>query len=157
MLHKTLAEALLSLCGRTGARSDRGKSMDRDETRDMSIDTIRHNGGKVCPPKSICDLLPTEQWLIAAMEQIGFGRMEFLQIRDGQLVLDPRPDIIRDVKFAANKSDKDKPNSDFPLKRQLIELLEYIRSVRQGEIRSLFIRHGLPFQMEIQVTPEISF
>jgi len=83
--------------------------------------------------------------------------MESLQIRDGQLVLDPPPDTIRDIKFAAHKSDQEEPNSEFTLKRQLIELLEYVRSVKQGEIRSLFIRHGLPFQMEIQVTPEISF
>jgi hypothetical protein len=35
----------------------------------------------------------------------------------------------------------------------VIEFFEYVRSVQQGEIRCLEVRHGLPFHMEIAQQP----
>jgi hypothetical protein len=40
---------------------------------------------------------------------------------------------------------------DFELKQQFVELINYIRAVEEGEIRSLVFRGGLPFAMEIEV------
>jgi hypothetical protein len=35
----------------------------------------------------------------------------------------------------------------------VIELFEYVREVDAGEIRTLEIRHGLPFSMEVENQP----
>lgn len=122
-----------------------------DSARQLDTKTGLHVKGD-STPKSTFELLPTERWLVVAIAQIGFGRIEFLQIRDGQIVVDPPPVAIRDIKFAANKFDLDMSTAESRFKRQLTELLQYIRGVRTGEIRTLLIRHGLPFEMEIQVT-----
>lgn len=103
-------------------------------------------------PVSTQDLLPSEGRFLHAMRQLRFGRFEFLQIRDGQLVLDPWPTTVRDVKLGAQVGDQNPaPDSEFALKQQVVELFEYIRSVDNGEIRTLEVRHGLPFSMEIEL------
>lgn len=103
-------------------------------------------------PKSTQDLLPSERRLLHVMCQLRFGRVEFLQIRDGELVLDPWPTTVRDVKFGAQVSDQYRAtDGEFALKQPVVDLFEYIRSVDAGEIRTLEIRHGLPFSMEIEL------
>ncbi len=105
-------------------------------------------------PISTRDLLPSERRFLAAMQQLGFGRFEFLQIRDGELVLDPWPTTVRDVKFGTSDPAAVKPfPEEFELKRQAVEFFEYVRSVEAGEIRTLEIKHGLPFSMEIELSP----
>jgi hypothetical protein len=86
------------------------------------------------------------------MQQLGFGRFEFLQIRNGELVLDPWPTTVRDVKFgAADPVALRQFPEVFELKQQVAELFEYIRSVDAGEIRTLEVKNGLPFSMEIEL------
>lgn len=103
------------------------------------------------PLLSTQDMLPSEATFLAAMQRLGFGRFEYLQIRDGELVLDPWPVTVRDVKFAtpANTGKPAEPNSD--LRPQVVEFFTYVREVDAGEIRELEVRHGLPFSMEIEL------
>ena len=65
------------------------------------------------PPVTTQDMLPSEATFLAAMQQLGFGRFEYLQIRGGELVLDPWPATVRDVKFATppNAGKPSEPNS----------------------------------------------
>ena len=102
-------------------------------------------------PHTIQDLLPSEATFLAAMQRLGFGRFEYLQIRAGELVLDPWPATVRDFKFAAppNTGKSAEPNSE--LRQQVAEFFAYVRDVDAGEIRELEVRHGLPFSMEIEL------
>jgi hypothetical protein len=105
-------------------------------------------------PASTHDLLDSERRFVQAMQDLGFGRFEFLQIRNGELVLDPWPTTVRDVKFGSQEPTPLRLRSaEFELKRQVVELFEYVRSVEAGEIRALEVRHGLPFSMEIETAP----
>jgi len=103
-------------------------------------------------PTSTQDLLPSERRFLDAMRHLRFGRFEFLQIRDGELAIDPWPTTVRDVKFAAQENQPQAAATEFALKDQVVELFEYIRSVDAGEIRTLEVRHGLPFSMEIELS-----
>jgi hypothetical protein len=96
------------------------------------------------------DLLPSERQFVNRMQDVGFGRFEYLQIRGGEIVLDSAVPI-RDVKFGAESAITSTRTPDFELKRQVAELFEYTRAVDAGEIRVLEIRHGLPFSMEIEM------
>ena len=89
---------------------------------------------------------------IAAMQQLGFGRFEYLQIRGGELVLNPWPVTIRDVKFASPKNVGKPESGAAELRSQVAEFFEYVRSGDAGEIRILEIRHGLPFSMEVALS-----
>ncbi len=102
-------------------------------------------------PVSTRDLLPSERAFVAAMQQLGFGRFEFLRIERGELVLAPWPDCVRDVKFCASSTREHLPGGEFLLKPQVAELFEYTRDVDAGEIRTLEVKNGLPFSMEIQM------
>ena len=72
-------------------------------------------------------------------------------MRGGELVLDPWPATVRDVKFATqpNAGKPAEPNSE--LRPQVAEFFAYVREVDAGEIRELEVRHGLPFSMEIEL------
>jgi hypothetical protein len=102
-------------------------------------------------PTSTHDLLPAERRFVGAMSELGFGRFEFLRIERGELVLHPWPTTVRGIKFgSAHPATRELVPSDFELKAQVAEFLEYVRGVGAGEIRSLEVKHGLPFSMEIE-------
>ena len=67
----------------------------------------------------------------------------------GQILLDPWPTVVKILKFGAAETQQPFPAADFELRKSLAELFEYTRSVDDGEIRCLEVRHGLPFSMEI--------
>jgi hypothetical protein len=103
-------------------------------------------------PMSTRDLRLSEHTFAAAMSDLGFGRFEYLRIERGELVLNPWPTAVRDVKFGSHDPGAAKiPPEEFALKPQVAELFEYIRSVDAGEIRTLEVKHGLPFSMEIEM------
>ena len=100
------------------------------------------------------DLRPSERQFVAALEQLGFGRVEFVRIHSGELVLDPCPMTVQLRKFGAAETEPCKRSAEFELKKATAELFEYIRRVDEGEIRSLEVRHGLPFAMEVDYRPD---
>ena len=96
------------------------------------------------------DLRPSERQFVIAMRQLGYGRFESLQIRRGELVLQPPPTAVRSVKFGTTTPNRpDELAGDFDLKEETAQLFGFIRSIDGGEIRVLAIRGGLPFTMEI--------
>ena len=102
-------------------------------------------------PVTTHDLLPSEVAFIAAMQQLGFGRFEHLQIRDGELVLNPWPVMVRDVKFGTPvMTGKPSVASSEP-RPQIAEFFAYVREIDTGEIREVEVRHGLPFSMEVEL------
>jgi len=103
---------------------------------------------------STTDLQPQERALVDAMRRLQFGRVEALRIERGELVLDPWPTMVENVKFATKESTGHQTSPhEFKLKRQVVELFEYVRAVEAGEIHCLEVRHGLPFSMEIRHRP----
>lgn len=103
--------------------------------------------------RSTSDLRPSELRFVAALQQLGNGRFEFLRIEHGQLILDPWPATVRDVKFCAQTNQPDVHVKDFVLKHQVVEFFEYVRSVEIGEIRTLTVKGGLPFSMQVEQRP----
>ena len=103
------------------------------------------------PPVTTQDLLPSEVAFIAAMQQLGFGLFEYVQIRDGELVLNPGPVTVRHVKFGTPETTGKTSGSTSGLRQQIAELFSYVRAVAAGEIRTLEVRHGLPFSMEVEL------
>jgi hypothetical protein len=102
-------------------------------------------------PVTIQDLLASEVTFIAAMQQLGFGIFEYLQIRSGELVLIPAPVSVRHVKFGTPMTTGKTAGGTSELRQQIVEFFAYVREVGAGEIRTLEIRHGLPFSMEVEL------
>jgi len=102
------------------------------------------------PAKS--SLSPDRQRLVELMQNINFGRIENLVVRDGEPVLnDPAPRVILEVKFAGeNGARPEAAMSDFTLKAQVVALLAHFDRIRNARIETLAIKHGLPFGMHVE-------
>jgi len=96
------------------------------------------------------DLSSSERSFVTVLQQRGFGRLEAVKIRCGAVVLDPSPTLVQVLKFGAAEGQPQTLSVDFELKKSIADLFEYIRGVDAGEIRSLEVRHGLPFSIEIE-------
>jgi hypothetical protein len=106
-------------------------------------------------PTSTRELLPSESHFIAIMQRLGYGRFEFLRIERGELVLNPSPSLVRNVKFGTTDPVGPKERAaEFELKKQVAEFFQYVRAVESGEIRTLEVQNGLPFSMEIEHRPD---
>ena len=89
--------------------------------------------------------------LVELMQQINFGRLENLRVRNGQAVMSPPPRIVREVKFGAeNGARAESSIGDFALKSQVVELLEYLDALRDGVLEVLEVKNGLPFRMTVE-------
>lgn len=98
----------------------------------------------------LADLGPDRRWLIHLMQQINFGRIENLRIRDGDPMHDPLPRIVREVKFAGDNSPRSEAEiGDFTLKRQVQDLLAQLDRIENGTVDVLIVKHGLPFSMQV--------
>ena len=101
---------------------------------------------------STLDLLPSERSLLLAMQRLGFGRFEAIPVRGGEVILEPWPKTVQGIKFtSAGSSPLNLLPEPFQLRRQVIELLEYVRGTEYGEMHCLEVRHGLPFSMEVEM------
>jgi hypothetical protein len=101
-------------------------------------------------PLTKLSLSPARRWLVELMQDLNFGRLEKLHVRDGEPVLDPTPLVRREIVFGKNNT----PNSardkdDFALKEQLIELFDLFDQQGSVTVESLVIQHGLPVRMTV--------
>jgi hypothetical protein len=97
--------------------------------------------------------LPAQhQRLVRLMQEIDFGRIENLQVRDGLPVFDPPPRAVTDLKFGAENGPHSQiTNSEFALKQPVIELVAHMTRMGRGVVELLLIRHGVPFSMSVEV------
>lgn len=102
-------------------------------------------------PINKASLQPARRLLLERLQQINFGRLEGLVVRDRQPVLDPPPTIIREVKFGGDNGPRPELHvDDFALKSQVVELFAVLDELRDGVIDLLEVKHGLPFRMLVR-------
>jgi hypothetical protein len=100
-------------------------------------------------------LTPGLARLIELLQELNFGRIEALTILAGQPVFDPPPRIIQKLKMGADNAPRPEVGyADFRLKDGVVELLEVISRLGNGEIRSIEVRCGLPVSVEVEWHPE---
>ena len=105
------------------------------------------------PTTSTEDLLPSERRFLTAMQALGDGRFEFLQIRHGEVILDPWSTAARYVEFGVDGTavHSGAPQGASELKGQAAEFFEYILNFDAAEIRTLEVRGGLPVSMQVEL------
>ena len=95
-----------------------------------------------------------QQALVEQMQRINFGRIEHLPVRGGQPVWADQSRVIRKVKLGGENTPRAESSvADFELKRQVIDLFVQLERIGDGLIRSLEIKHGLPFAMDVEEFP----
>ncbi|MEN9556810.1 MAG: hypothetical protein RLZZ536_298 [Planctomycetota bacterium] len=102
-------------------------------------------------PLTKASLSPSRHRLLVMLQQINFGRIEGLVVRDHQPVFNPPPTVIREVKFGGDNSPRPElATDDFALKSQVVELFKHLDQHPSCHIETLEIKHGLPFRMLIR-------
>ncbi|AMV25208.1 hypothetical protein VT84_12485 [Gemmata sp. SH-PL17] len=95
-------------------------------------------------------LSPVRRHLVELLQRINFGRIEGLEVRGGEPVLDPAPRVIREHKFAGDNGPRpEAARADCKLKNQVADLMHLLDDVRDGTITVLTVKHGLPFHAEL--------
>ncbi len=94
-------------------------------------------------------LAPARQRLVELMQRINFGQIVGLQVRHGEPLLHPRPQVIRDIKLASEPPPRSaRHGEDFLLKQQVIELFAFFDRLQNGVIDLLEVKNGLPFRLQ---------
>lgn len=96
-------------------------------------------------------LTPCRRRFVGLMQRLNYGRIENLQVRNGEPVFDPPPRVIREVKFGRENGPRpEAAKADFALKAEVIDLFAHLEEVGNGVITRLEIQHGLPFRMAFE-------
>lgn len=95
-------------------------------------------------------LSPARRRLVELMQRLNFGRIEALQVRAGEPIFDPMPQVTREYKFCSdNGPHREAGRSDCQLKNQVRDLMSLLDEVGDGTIAVLTVKHGLPFHAEL--------
>lgn len=88
--------------------------------------------------------------LLLLMQDIRYGRIEGLSVRDGNPIFSESTKVIRYVKFSDTGVDSQIiQRRDLLDKPQVIDLLGFIAGLSEGHLESLEIQDGLPFKMSV--------
>ena len=95
-------------------------------------------------------LSPARQQLVELMQEINFGKVESLQVRDGDPVFEPAPRVLRDFLLGkSNVPHRARARDDFVLKTEVIELFDLFDRERSATVESLVVQNGLPVRMTV--------
>src|SRR3974377_2331901 len=90
-------------------------------------------------------LSPARKRLVELMQEINYGRIEELQIRDGEPVFNPPPTVLRQYLFGKENGPNANRSADsFALKKKVAELFEIFDREPSLYIQELIIDNGLP-------------
>lgn len=95
-------------------------------------------------------LSESEQQFVELLQDLDFGRVEELFIRDGKPVLQPPPRAVATLKMQPDRRSRDEARPrDFSLKQSVVLLLLLIRQIGDGKILRIEVRHGLPVTVDV--------
>ncbi|MCC7408910.1 MAG: hypothetical protein IT442_12615 [Phycisphaeraceae bacterium] len=95
------------------------------------------------------DVSKAKQWLIDKMQSIGFGRIEGLRIVGGDPVSTPPPKIIyRRKSGGVNEPRPHDDAHDYVLKKDVVELMQSLDTLRDRTISLIEVSHGVPILWE---------
>ena len=96
-------------------------------------------------------LSPVRRRLLKLMQDVGFGRIENLQVRHREPVFDPAPRVVRDVVLGKkNGPHAARDRDDFALKDAVIELFELFDEAGSTTVERIVVQHGLPLRVELE-------
>jgi hypothetical protein len=96
-------------------------------------------------------LSPGRRRLLEAMQRLNFGRIEGLEIRNGEPVFHPSPRIVQDIKIGGeNGSRPELSIDDFALKSAVIELFDHLSRIGDGTLESIEVKYGMPFKLVVE-------
>jgi hypothetical protein len=101
-------------------------------------------------PQTKSALSPARRRLVEICQKLNFGRIEGLQVRAGEPVLEPMPRVVREHKFCSENGPRPEASrADCKLKNQVGDLMQLLDDLGDGTVAVLTVKHGLPFHAEL--------
>jgi hypothetical protein len=105
----------------------------------------------VSQPITKSALSDPERRLVELLQDLNFGRIEGLRVYGGVPIFDPAPRVVQTLKMGGQNGPREEASlQDFWLKQPLVDLLQTLRGIGEGEVLSIDVKHGLPFTVEIE-------
>lgn len=93
-------------------------------------------------------LSPARMQSLEFCQELRFGRIRNLRIRNGDPVMQPLPRAIEEKTFGKeNDPQSERVLVDFTLKSHAKDFFAYLDQLQNGVIQELVVKHGLPFQV----------
>ena len=95
-------------------------------------------------------LSPSRRRLVELLQDSNYGRIEGLEVREGEPILDPLPTVLQLFVFGKdNGSNESRGNDCFALRKKVTELFDVFDRERSLLIQELIIDNGLPVRMTV--------
>lgn len=102
------------------------------------------------------DLSGAQQRLVRLLQTLNFGRIEGLRVQNGEPCFEPQPRIIEKRKIGGEHGPRPEASlPDFQLKQSMVEMLETIAEIQNGEVQAIEVKFGLPFALEFEYRPKL--
>jgi hypothetical protein len=103
-------------------------------------------------PISKSSLSKAQARLVELLQIVNFGRIEALRVHRGEPIFTPPPRVIQTLKMGGRNGPREEVNlEDFWLKQPIVDLLQTMRDIGDGELMAIAIAHGLPHLVERQL------
>ena len=87
---------------------------------------------------------------VEIIEELGFGQIERLSIRDGEPSYEPALRIVQEIKLGSEQEwPIDRSGADLTLKKEFKSLFERLSRLRNG-IVNIEVRHSVPFRLVLE-------
>lgn len=103
-------------------------------------------------PTRFQQLSVPRQALVRLCQSINFGRIEHLEIRRYEPVLDPAPQVFLDVRL--DTEDTARPElelTDFILPEEICRLMTHLNAINDGKIERIEVRAGIARRLILDV------
>ena len=98
-------------------------------------------------------LTPARKYLTELMQEINFGCLKNLVLKDCEPVFDPPSKVVREIKFGGENGPRPElVSNNFTMKSQVVDLFRQFDRLGNGIVKTLEIKHGLPFLMTVEET-----
>ncbi|MCC6392614.1 MAG: hypothetical protein IT167_18585 [Bryobacterales bacterium] len=100
------------------------------------------------------DLSAPKQRLLRLFQAVNFGRVEELEVRDGEPQFSPPPRVFVELKLdVENGARQESGLEQFPLRSQVVRFFTQLSRLEDGTVECIDIRHGLPFRIVVEAMP----
>ncbi len=107
------------------------------------------SGGQ--PDPRFSELSPQRAWLVRELQQLNFGTIMDLRVRNGEPCPEPPPRIRPHYKLDTDEEDRPEADlDDFALSSQVIRMFLRMEQLRDGIVKTIKVKRGQPFTMEVE-------
>ena len=104
-------------------------------------------------PERFRCLSPGQKRAVRLMQDLNCGWIQHLRVTGGEPVFDPLPEVTRRIKLGADNGPRSEMGiRDFALRREHVQFFAHLSSLRDGVVKRIEVRHGLPCSMEVEGT-----